>query len=51
VHNFASEKDLHSTVYIVDCVWELFVLVGKEARAKAFDIRVAVSVTQVNRIA
>ncbi|KAH7924624.1 hypothetical protein BV22DRAFT_1034934 [Leucogyrophana mollusca] len=33
---------LQGSVYIVDCVWEFFVLVGKEARAQRQNIKLAV---------
>ncbi|EKM54575.1 uncharacterized protein PHACADRAFT_258517 [Phanerochaete carnosa HHB-10118-sp] len=36
-----SAADIHDRVYILDCIWELFVLVGSEARGKRKDIRLA----------
>ncbi|THG99521.1 hypothetical protein EW026_g2852 [Hermanssonia centrifuga] len=34
----------HSHIFILDCVWEYFVLVGSEARGKRKDIRIALNV-------
>lgn len=38
----------HASVYILDCIWELFVLVGGDARGKRDDIRLALSVADVS---
>jgi len=47
VTSLAREITFQTSVYIVDCVWELFVLVGKDARGKRLDIQLAVSVATV----
>lgn len=47
VRSFLEENHLPTAVFILDCVWELFVLVGREARGKRRDIRLAVSVAMV----
>ncbi|KAG6333692.1 hypothetical protein ID866_5399 [Astraeus odoratus] len=39
----SAETILHESVYIIDCVWEFFVLVGKHARGKRNDITLAVN--------
>jgi hypothetical protein len=41
------EPDVHGSVYLVDCLWELYVLVGKNARGKRLDIRVAIKAAEV----
>ena len=33
-------------MFVVDCIWELFVLVGRDARSKRLDIRLALSVAE-----
>jgi len=43
VSSFLREPALQTSVYVIDCVWEYFVLVGKHARGKRQDIRLAVS--------
>ncbi|PBK91545.1 hypothetical protein ARMGADRAFT_1013942 [Armillaria gallica] len=35
-----------ASVFVVDCVWELFVLVGQDARTQRQNIRLAISVAQ-----
>ncbi|KAG7446222.1 uncharacterized protein BT62DRAFT_104514 [Guyanagaster necrorhizus] len=35
-----------TSVFVVDCVWELFVLVGQDARIQRQNIRLAISVAQ-----
>lgn len=42
----ARELD-HNQVYLIDCSWEFFVLVGKDARAKRRDIRTALAAAMV----
>ena len=37
-------------MYIVDCVWEYFVLVGSEARGQRRDIRLALAVATVSEV-
>ncbi|KAI0675065.1 hypothetical protein C8Q78DRAFT_965332 [Trametes maxima] len=36
--------DFRQSVHLIDCVWELFVLVGSEARGRRLDIRLALSI-------
>ncbi|KAH9061391.1 hypothetical protein EDB87DRAFT_1611575 [Lactarius vividus] len=40
---FATQSDVASSVYLTDCIWELFVLVGAKARGSRQDIRLALS--------
>lgn len=42
------ETFLDDAVYVLDGIFELFVLVGKQARHKREDIRLAVSFAQVS---
>ncbi|KAL6308234.1 hypothetical protein BKA93DRAFT_766050 [Sparassis latifolia] len=46
ISSFCYEVVVHDSVFIVDCVWELYVLVGSEARGKRQDIRLALSTAQ-----
>ncbi|KAI0093192.1 hypothetical protein BDY19DRAFT_922571 [Irpex rosettiformis] len=39
----AHTPDLHSSVHIFDCIWEIFVVVGSDARGHREDIRLALS--------
>ncbi|KIJ67651.1 hypothetical protein HYDPIDRAFT_84915 [Hydnomerulius pinastri MD-312] len=39
----SAETVLQECVYIIDCSWEFFVLVGKDARAKRSDITLAIN--------
>ncbi|KAI0365644.1 hypothetical protein BV20DRAFT_953838 [Pilatotrama ljubarskyi] len=41
VDTFGSQPEFSQSVYLLDCVWELFVLVGSEARGQRLDIRLA----------
>lgn len=41
------EQNLHNSVYVISCVWELFVLVGKAARADREVIRAALDLAKV----
>ena len=36
-------------MFLVDCIWELFVLVGSEARGRRLEIRLAVHLAEVER--
>ncbi|KAI0320894.1 hypothetical protein OF83DRAFT_1168897 [Amylostereum chailletii] len=38
-----SATRLQSSVFVIDCTWELFVLVGKDARGQRQDIRIALA--------
>ncbi|KAH9040635.1 hypothetical protein EDB85DRAFT_1924378 [Lactarius pseudohatsudake] len=40
---FATQSNVASSVYLTDCIWELFVLVGAKARGSRQDIRLALS--------
>jgi len=40
----SSVDSLHDFVFVFDCIWEYFVLIGREARGKRSDIKVALSV-------
>jgi hypothetical protein len=42
------ELAVEQQVLIVDCIWELFVLVGSEARGRRQEIRLALAVTMVS---
>ena len=44
---FSGENSFHSSVYILDCVWELYVMVGSDARGHRQDIRLGVKVALV----
>ena len=44
----SNETDVHDSVYLVDCSWELYVLVGKNARGKRLDIRIAIAAAEVD---
>ncbi|KAF8967877.1 hypothetical protein BDZ97DRAFT_475685 [Flammula alnicola] len=44
VEFISMEQGLHTSVYVVNCIWELFVLVGKEARSDRQAIRLALDV-------
>ncbi|KAI0029659.1 hypothetical protein K488DRAFT_55918, partial [Vararia minispora EC-137] len=46
VSSIREETGVRESVYIVSCTWELFVLVGKDARGKRADIRLAVTAAQ-----
>ena len=37
------------SIYIIDCIWELFVLVGATARGDRINIKVALSAAKVRR--
>jgi hypothetical protein len=50
VLSFSGETAIQVSVYVIDCVWELFVLVGKEARGKRRDIKLALSVATVRSL-
>ncbi|TFK54070.1 hypothetical protein OE88DRAFT_1675469 [Heliocybe sulcata] len=53
VPSFTAEEAVSSCVYIIDCIWEFFVLVGSEARGKREDIKLALSTVMEisNRVA
>ena len=36
-------------MFLVDCIWELFVLVGSEARGRRLEVRLAVHLAEVER--
>ncbi len=39
--------DFHERVYIIDCIWEFFILVGSKARSRRQDIRLGLIVASV----
>jgi len=41
VDTFSEESFFNTSVYIIDCVWELYVVVGSDARGRRQDIRLA----------
>ncbi|KAI0633313.1 hypothetical protein C8Q77DRAFT_1057913 [Trametes polyzona] len=43
VTTFPSHPEFGQSIHLVDCIWELFVLVGDEARGRRLDIRLALS--------
>jgi hypothetical protein len=47
VDSFSYERQIHSSVYIIDCVWELYIVVGRDARSQKRDITFAISVASV----
>ena len=51
VSGFPAPAAFARSVFLVDCVWELFVLVGSEARSRRLEIRLALSVAEVRRYA
>ncbi|KAJ7924935.1 hypothetical protein B0H13DRAFT_1601102 [Mycena leptocephala] len=53
VQSFHQEQSPHSSIYIMDCVFEFFVLIPSRARGKRRDIRLALSVAMdtANRLA
>lgn len=42
------ENAQNKSVYIIDCVWEHFVLVGHDARGDRVDIRLALDTARVS---
>lgn len=42
-----AETVQQESVYIIDCCWEFFVLVGKDARAKRSDITLGIDTAMV----
>jgi len=44
VDTFLEENSFHSSVYVLDCVWELYVMVGSDARGHRQDIGFGVKV-------
>lgn len=44
---FMNVRAASDVVQLVDCVWELFVIVGSEARAQRRDIRIALHAASV----
>ncbi|KAG5648543.1 hypothetical protein DXG03_003154 [Asterophora parasitica] len=45
---FSHETDIHDSVYIIDCIWEFYVVVGSDARAHRKDIELALRVSSVS---
>ncbi|KAI0695962.1 hypothetical protein C8T65DRAFT_664443 [Cerioporus squamosus] len=44
VTHFPGHPEFSQAVFLVDCVWELFVVIGSEARGRRLEIRLALSV-------
>lgn len=51
VEFWSDEANFAQSVYVVDCVWELFVLVGSNARGQRQDIRLAFETAKVSHFA
>lgn len=47
--NFPSHPEFTRQVYLVDCIWELFIVIGNEARSRRLEIRLALAVADVRR--
>ncbi|KAI0305774.1 hypothetical protein B0F90DRAFT_1948159 [Multifurca ochricompacta] len=47
---FSTQPNVNLSVYLVDCIWELFVLVGTAARSSRQDIRLALFTARVRRL-
>lgn len=47
VQCFADQPAINDSVYVIDCIWEYYVLVGGEARGNRQDIRLALSTASV----
>lgn len=43
----STATNIHEGVYIIDCIWEFFVLVGSKARGHGQDIRLGLVVASV----
>ena len=41
------EQQIQTSIYVVDCIWELFVLVGSHARERRAHIRCAIGLAKV----
>ena len=48
VPTFSTQLKVDSSVFLIDCIWELFVLVGTRARGSRQDIRLALSSAKVH---
>ncbi|KAG6842159.1 hypothetical protein C0991_001652 [Blastosporella zonata] len=44
----SSESSFHQSVYVMDCIWEFYVVVGSNARAHKQDIQLGLSVATVS---
>ncbi|RPD78315.1 hypothetical protein L226DRAFT_567972 [Lentinus tigrinus ALCF2SS1-7] len=44
IAGFPSHPEFSQAVFLVDCVWELFVVIGSEARGRRLEIRLALHV-------
>jgi hypothetical protein len=47
---FSTESNVYASVYLLDCIWELFVVVGMKARNTRRDIHLALSVARVRQL-
>ncbi|KAH9986530.1 hypothetical protein BJV74DRAFT_844539 [Russula compacta] len=43
---FSTQSNIDLSVYLLDCIWELFVIVGTKARKARRDIRLALSIAR-----
>lgn len=50
IHYLNVETYKHDAVYVLDGIFELFILVGKQARNKRQEIRLAISFAQVSKL-
>lgn len=50
VDSFLEESSFHTSVYIIDCVWEVYVMVGIDARGHRQDIGLALRVALVGQM-
>ena len=51
VSSFPAHPEFSRQVYLVDCIWELFVVIGDEARSRRLEIRLALAVADVRQFA
>ncbi|KAG5635505.1 hypothetical protein H0H81_011024 [Sphagnurus paluster] len=46
----SNETGIHNSVYIIDCIWEFYVMVGSNARARRRDIEFALLLASVSNM-
>ncbi|KAF8893984.1 hypothetical protein BD779DRAFT_1467564 [Infundibulicybe gibba] len=44
IDSFLNEESPSRNVYILDCIWELFVMIGSESRGDRYSIRLAITI-------
>jgi hypothetical protein len=49
VDSFLEESCFNTSIYIIDCVWELYVMVGSDGRGRRQDIRLALKIALVGQ--